>query len=77
MGFLFGGGAPSTPPPPPPPPPAAAPPTMANPEVAQAGVQQRARAAAAAGSGFGDTVTNTGGQRGLTTPATAQRSLLG
>lgn len=69
------------PPPPaiPPAPPAANPPTMANAEVAQAGASQRARAAAAAGSGFSGTVTNTGGASGDLTKQTntAQTSLLG
>ena len=79
MSALFGGG-PSIPAPPvvPPPPPAATPPTFANPNVAQAGANQRTRAAAAAGAGFGGTVQNQGGPAGLVEPATtAPRTLLG
>lgn len=66
------------PPPPPPPPPAAAPPTLADASVSQAGISQRARAAAAAGAGFAGTVANIGGAQGLTQGVSnAPRSLLG
>lgn len=47
MGSLFS--SPPSPPAIPVPPPAASPPTLANPQVAQSGQNQRAKAAAAAG----------------------------
>lgn len=70
MGGLLGGG-PSidAPKPPPPPPPAANPPTIANSSVQGAGQAQRARLAAAAGSGFSGTLM-TGGQGAAAAPTT-------
>lgn len=77
MGHLFGGSKPAAPPPPPPVPPAAIPPTMASPGVQTAGGNQRARAAAGAGSGGFDStlVGSPGGD--LSAPNTAKASLLG
>lgn len=54
-----------------PPPPSAAPATMANPAVAQAGANQKSKAASAAGSIAQDT------NKSLETPATANTTLLG
>lgn len=75
MGFL----APKAPSVPavPPTPPAALPATLANSAVSQAGVDQRTKAAAAAGAGFDGTLTNQGGAAGLSNPSSATRSLLG
>lgn len=76
-GALFGGGpsVPSIPAVPP----AAAPATLANPSSSQAGIVERQQASAAAGAGFNNTLTNTGGAGGLVPPANQQatRSLLG
>lgn len=74
MGSLFSPKS-STPPPPPPPPPAAIAPTMANSGVGQAGANQKARAAAAAGSGFDNTLSN-GAQGDLTPTPTAKSGLV-
>lgn len=77
MGALFGG-APKVPSVPPVPP-AAAPATLANPSSSEAGIVERQQAAAAAGAGFNNTLTNQGGAPGLIPPANQQatRSLLG
>lgn len=79
MGALFGGGGGSAPvvPPVPPVPPSASPATLANPAVSMAGATQRSRAAAAAGAGFDNTLTNTGGPGGLVPAQTSGKSLLG
>jgi hypothetical protein len=70
MGSIF---APSVDVPPPPPlPPAAIPPSLASDAVKQAGANQVARAAAAAGQ-----TTRTSPQGDLSAPPTAQKSLLG
>lgn len=70
-------GMPDVPRPTPPPPP----PTLADPTVQAAGFNQRARAAAKGGMGFGNTVTNKGGAQGIpfgSTPSLlASSSLLG
>lgn len=75
MGHLFGG-APSVPSPAPLPP-AALPATLANPQVALSGAQQRIAAAAASGAGFAGTLQNQGGAQGLVPQNTGTRSLLG
>lgn len=70
-------GAPDLPKPPPPP----NPPTIADASVQAAGFNQRQRAAAKGGMGFGNTVTNKGGAQGIpfgSTPGLlASNSLLG
>jgi hypothetical protein len=77
MGSLFAPKAAATPPPPPPLPPAAISPTMANTAVAQAGASQRGRAAAAAGSGFDNTLSPSGAQGDLVPAPSAKAALLG
>jgi hypothetical protein len=79
LGALFSSPSIPTPPVIPPAPPAATPPTLANPSVNMAGANQRAMAAAAAGQGFGSTLTNQGGAAGIpdSSVQTSQRSLLG
>lgn len=72
MGFLSG--SQPTPPAIPKPPPAASPPTLANTSVAQAGQEQRTRAAAAAGMGSDGTQTGAGNMAPATT---AKNKLLG
>jgi hypothetical protein len=67
---------PAQPPPPPPLPPAAIPPTMADASVGKAGANQRARAVAAAGAGFDQTLKTTP-QADLVPPPGAKASLLG
>jgi hypothetical protein len=74
MGAIFGG--PKVPPLPTPPP-SAMPATMANPAVLMQGQAKARGAKTAEGAGFGGTVANTGGQRGLAPASTAAKSLLG
>jgi hypothetical protein len=69
MGSIFSPDA-GSPPPPPPLPPAAIPPSLASPAVAQAGSNQIARAAAAAGQ------TNKTSPEGDLTPAPAAKATL-
>lgn len=76
---LFGGGAKApTVPPIPVAPPAATPPTLANSQVSASGNNARARAAAAAGAQSKGGSAGTGaGSEALSTPPTAQATLLG
>ncbi len=69
------GGSPSIPSAPPPPPPPPNPPTIASSAVSQAGAQERTRLAAAAGSGFGETIASS--PEGAAPAATVQKQLLG
>jgi len=70
---IFGSKAPPAPPPPPPPPNPGTPATTSQ----QAGEAERSAAAAAQGSGFDNTVTNTGGSLGQANAPTASKQLTG
>lgn len=74
MGFLTPS-TPSAPPPPPPLPPAANPATMANGQVQSTGAAAKARAAAAEGGGYSDTVKTSA--QGIGSPSVAKGQLLG